>query len=1024
MRPVRLTIQAFGPFAGREVIDFRDAVAAGLFGIYGRTGSGKSTIFSAMTFALFGEPAKGEQDAPSLRSDHADAAAKTEVEFIFDVGEKRFAIVRRPEQMRPKQRGEGETSSPHEAFLFDATGMAPEDIGEGHYGKIVAEKKVRAVDTAIVEMLGYGSEQFRQIVLLPQGRFETFLSAKTKERMEILRDLFDVSLYRHLAAKLKEEADAAERLVVRERELCARRLAAEGFESTDALAAGITEAEARHAELQEGENAARMVLTGAQKALDEARGVEARFVAAEKAWAALAALKENEAAMAELADQVERAERARLLVDPETYVRETAREARDAGERLAAMQERLGKAETRATAATEALAGQTARAGEIDDLRREIDAFERQMRILERAAETKAATEAALKAERAAETALGETGARLQARKDARGKQAEALRRTRETEARRHDIASRLRALTDALSVASTFEAAEAAVGEAQRVVSERTAEVERLDRRAAEARAASDTAEHDLTRVQALYLATKLEPGAPCPVCGATDHPAPATGSLENAGLEAAFRKARAAREAADGAAREAGQRLASAQSILDERQRRLAETARPEEGSSAIREKLDPVRAELEALGPETDIAEAEATLDRLAAEIDALEKKHDGLRDDLAERRQATATLRAQLEEMLSSVPDHLRDNGVLARETDMASRLLAGRVAARDAAEKADREAHDALLGARKDVEAAEVALAAAKTRQQSALEVFRLRLEDAGFSRDDYRDLKPAIATLETDRARLDDYRQTRAAAEEGARTSAEAVRDRARPDLDAFEESRRAAEESLTTATNARMATGHHLGHLTKLRNELAEILRTLDEAEAASGPLRGLSALVNGNNPQKLDLETFAIGAMFDQVLEAANLRLHPMSANRYRLERDREGAGRGRRGLGIQVFDTFTGKSRPTATLSGGETFIAALALALGLADVVESASGRVRLDTIFIDEGFGSLDTENGSGTLDQVLQVLNSLVSQNRAVGLISHVPLVQEAIPNGFYVRKHFSGSNVNARGPV
>jgi exonuclease SbcC len=132
--------------------------------------------------------------------------------------------------------------------------------------------------------------------------------------------------------------------------------------------------------------------------------------------------------------------------------------------------------------------------------------------------------------------------------------------------------------------------------------------------------------------------------------------------------------------------------------------------------------------------------------------------------------------------------------------------------------------------------------------------------------------------------------------------------------------------------------------------------------------------------------------------------------------------MEEKSRGRSRGKRGLGTQVFDAHTGKSRATTTLSGGETFIAALALALGLADVVEAASGKVRLDTIFIDEGFGSLDTENGSGTLEQVLQVVNSIVRQNRAVGLISHVPLVQEAIPNGFYVRKGMSGSSIEERG--
>ena len=181
MRPVRLTMQALGPYAGREVVDFRDAVAAGLFGIYGQTGAGKSTIFSAMTFALFGEAARPEQDIASLRSDHAEPDLPTEVELIFEVGERRYVVRRQPEQMRPKRRGGGETQVPHEAYLFDATGLALEDISQETPGKVVAEKKVGAVRSAIAEILGYGAAEFRQIVLLPQGKFEAFLTAARPE---------------------------------------------------------------------------------------------------------------------------------------------------------------------------------------------------------------------------------------------------------------------------------------------------------------------------------------------------------------------------------------------------------------------------------------------------------------------------------------------------------------------------------------------------------------------------------------------------------------------------------------------------------------------------------------------------------------------------------------------------------------------------------------------------------------------------------------------------------------------------
>jgi exonuclease SbcC len=217
--------------------------------------------------------------------------------------------------------------------------------------------------------------------------------------------------------------------------------------------------------------------------------------------------------------------------------------------------------------------------------------------------------------------------------------------------------------------------------------------------------------------------------------------------------------------------------------------------------------------------------------------------------------------------------------------------------------------------------------------------------------------------------------------------------------------------------------TDKRAHIGARLSLLEKLRAEIDESLSRLEEYVSKTAPLRALSALFNAENDMRLDLETYAISAMFDHVLRSANQRLAPMTNGRYLLERDDGVGGRSRRGLGIRVFDFHTGKPRSPSTLSGGETFIAALALALGLSDVVESVNGKVHLDTIFIDEGFGSLDTENESGTLDQVLQVLTNLVGQRRSVGLISHVQLVQEAIPNGFYVRKELHGSRVEVHAP-
>ena len=317
MRPVRLTLQAFGPYANREVIDFRSAVEAGLFGIYGRTGSGKSTIFGGMTFALFGKASKQEQDPASLRSDHAAADLATEVEFVFDVGERRFVVVRQPDQMRPKQRGEGETKSAHEAHLFEATGLALDEITAEKRGKIIAEKKVRDVDAAVTDILGYGPEQFRQIVLLPQGRFEKFLSAKTNDRVTILRDLFDVSLYQALMADLKEKASEAERQVREERAVCAGRLKAEGFESTDALLEGINAAQTTVQERSVFEADTKKQALAAETAFRSAEAVEAKFVASEQAHAKLTVLTSRKAEFAAIADRMKQAARARLIVDVE-----------------------------------------------------------------------------------------------------------------------------------------------------------------------------------------------------------------------------------------------------------------------------------------------------------------------------------------------------------------------------------------------------------------------------------------------------------------------------------------------------------------------------------------------------------------------------------------------------------------------------------------------------------------------------------------------------------------------------------
>lgn len=1021
MRPVRLTLQAFGPYANREVIDFRNAVEAGLFGIYGQTGSGKSTIFSGMTFALFGEASKSEQDRTSLRSDHAAADLITEVEFVFDVGERRFVVVRQPDQMRPKQRGEGETKSAHEAYLFDATGLSLDEITGETRGKIIAEKKVRDVDAAVSELLGYGAEQFRQIVLLPQGRFEKFLSAKTNERVAILRDLFDVSLYQALMADLKEQAAEAERQVRDERAVCAGRLKAEGFESTDTLLEGIDAAQAAVRERTTVEADAKKQAQTAETALRSAEVVEAKFVASEQAQAKLNVLMGRKAEFASISSRVKQAERARLIVDVEAQLKAARQDVQDANIKLAAAKESAEKALQNVRVATEALSKEQARAPEIEAARKRKDDLERFAEVLEAASASAEAVESALEAQRMAQATFEESKDRLNHLRTTRTQRDTALKSARITESARAELMKAQTHLLIQKKAAEDHGKAEADVLSARAAFEKESAASAEAIEHEAKARSAHAAAEQALAAAQALHLATKLESDAPCPVCGSTDHPNPATGDIENAGRDQAFREARDRLKEAERAARAVSERLAGQKATLAAREETLSSLEPPTCTLAAILDKIRQTEADLGALGPAVNLDEAEAAIEALDKQIQTQETETERLRSEADKRRNAATEARAARAGKLEAVPDALRTQSEITSAMDETSRILIELVEAKDRAEAELKAAREAVLSADATRKGAEESVAACKVRLEKAEATFRKRLSEQALTEEVYQSLKPAIPTIDSDSESVRRYETELNEAQGAANAATSAIGDLTRPDLPVLKEAHETAVATLNKATEDRIAASNRVGQLEKLRQSLEDTMRKLDEAEAVSGPLRKIAALANGDNPLNLKLETYAIGAMFDRVLEAANLRLGPMTSSRYQLERDTEG-GRGSRGLGIQVFDVHTGKSRGTDTLSGGETFIAALALALGLADVVESASGKVRLDTIFIDEGFGSLDTENGSGTLDQVLNVLNSLVKQSRAVGLISHVPLVQEAIPNGFYVRKGLGGSAVEERG--
>ncbi len=1022
MRPIKLTMTALGPYAGQETVDFREAVASGLFGIYGSTGSGKSTIFSAMTFALFGEASRSDQDTASLRSHHAADDMLTLVEFIFEIGASRYLIRRTPDQMRPALRGDGETKDTHKAWLFDVTGIDPDDITEENCGKIIAEKKVGDVKTAVLERLGYGVEQFRQIVLLPQGKFETFLTAKTDERMKILRELFDVSLYRKLAHRLKDQAKTAEDAVVIDRRTCARRLEQEGYESPDALKTGIKAAAEEHTKAVANSSGTAKAATLAAKTKADADQLEAVFLASEKAQADLALLAEKKADIDAAETTLKNARKAQSLLDVDQAKKTAALNLARAETDLTSAKTAHETAATQRDTANKQLKAQEALADKRDETRRHIEALTRHTTTLNQAKTLKDDWDTALSKQASDKTAHDQadahhktiTAKHVEAQDQAKAAQSIALERSK--------LNADLTKAKQALVAATVHAEASRLWSEANGVATNAAAAHADTQKHIDEAQRRFDLAETELAAAQAQHLAEKLVDGEPCSVCGSESHPSPAHGHAESAGLDQAFRDARAALNTKSTAHANAGEALSGANAKAEERKINFEKLAKPEHTAEAAEKDAKDVNDQLRALGPQANTTEIDANIARLAKQVTDAQSVNTKARALFESAKTATALAKQAYDNSLGSIPEALRSEVALATESQTATSAFKAMQDALKSAQDAEKSARDAALSRAKDLESAEKMLTGTKTTLKQAEDTFANRLRQQEFSSEAFETHKAHIEQIDTLKTQINAHKEKLAIAKDRAKTTSDVIKDKSRPDIAAMTQASLDAKAARTTEAAKSAALKAKSDQLEALLKSISDELARIEKLEQETAALRELAALFNANNTAKLDLETFAIGAMFDQVLQAANLRLQPMTSGRYSLEREFEGKGGGRRGLGICVHDIHTGKARATSTLSGGETFIAALSLALGLSDIVESVSGNIRLDTIFIDEGFGSLDTDNDSGTLDQVLQTLQDLVGANRAVGLISHVQLVQHAIPNGFAIKKTATGSHVETRG--
>ncbi|MFE1578915.1 AAA family ATPase [Streptomyces fradiae] len=1057
MRLHRLRVTAFGPFATAQEVDFDALSSAGLFLLHGATGAGKTSVLDAVCFALYGS-VPGARQAPgtSLRSDHAPPGTATEVVLDLTVAGRRLEITRRPAQPRPKKRGRGHTTEKAQSWLreYDAEAAAWKDLSRSH----------QEIGDEVGRLIGMSRDQFCQVVLLPQGDFSRFLRADAEARGKLLGRLFDTRRFAAVEERLAELRRAAEQrvregdqrlLALAHRMAQAAGDAAAGWPAPDGTPGdpGLADAVLGWAAVarsgaREALDTARLALTAAE----ERQGSARRALDAEHERAALrerhedarrraAALEERRAEhdtwQARL-DESRKAERVAGPLDQRDRAEREHREADAARARaltaLAALTGRAtgcGAHDSAAGAAGvhdagagdgPALApfdaGPEALAGLARSRRRDLGALDAARRAEQRLADITRERAELDRQARADDEALQEAvtwldgwdGIRraLTARVDAAG----------EAATRAEHLAGRLAPARRRLDAARRRDALAAdAAGAAARLATAREA-----------ANAAHETwlalRERRLRGIAA-ELAAHLEDGAPCAVCGSAEHPSPARPTadhVDRAAEEGAYAEHTRAAEARTAAERD----LARVHEALATA---AAEAAGHVPGGSGAgdapgrRGAVGSAPGGAGAEGPSVaELAEAVTRLEREEAEARALARDGHVAREALeaAEAEHARREEQRRRSEALAAARDSRCDTLDRLRaecEAELAGVLGdgGGTVAARAAALE-------------REVSALETAAEAVRTAESAARRLKEAdgRLADAAY-RAGFATPAAAAAALLEDAARRGlqrrvDAWQAEAAvvADRLADAAARAAAEGPPADVAAAAAAHDAAERAVREATTALAAHRERCAALDRLSARVADEVRVLGPLRTEYDRVARLAALTAGTsaeNERRMRLESYVLAARLEQVAAAATVRLQRMSSGRYTLVHSDARTGTKRAGLGLHVVDAWTGGERDTATLSGGETFFASLALALGLADVVTDEAGGVRLDTLFIDEGFGSLDEH----TLDEVLDVLDSLRERDRSVGIVSHVADLRRRIPAQLEVVKGRDGSRVRLR---
>jgi len=1004
---------AFGPFSGTETIDFERLGHNPLFLINGPTGSGKTTILDAICFALYAKSTGDEREATQMRCDFSEPGILTEVTFIFKLAEKTYRIRRLPEQQRPQIGREGFTNQKPHAELVE--------IREGGEERLIVAEKVMEATREIEEMTGLNADQFRQVMVLPQGKFRQLLMAESKDREKIFSKLFQTQIYQKLEESLKSQAGE----IRRERDEQTHKnkgiLEAVELETAEELSEELEALSPKCEEARLKKQAGDKTFLAAVNQLQAARNLSSQFLELEKTRQQHNELLARLPEINQKRHEMSRVELALTLLPLQREVNRCRSE-------LTAATEKLDQTEKDKRLTRENLSVAEEKLKSVDSLTVKLDQEKQTLAkldgYLQRSADFLKVTQELA----AAEKDEKEAGSLLSKADENQNQLAKAL---EQSEKELTDLQQAQTVFADKKlelkELSDHLPAREELVNRQQKLVleQEQLTQTEQTGKRLANAHDESEklviALEMSWHLGQASLLAKDLKTGTPCPVCGSLDHPVLAqTGDIvpSEQELEQA-RKDRNQLGTQLAKAREDYAEVRSRTASLQKEINQATEKMGPLFGTSTdvLKDRIKMVEADVHRLQKEQGkINGITGIIVNQKIELTSVREAFGEVQRQANVKKSVLAGVRAKLESARQELPEVYRQAGALEqkqKETQQGIEEQEQKI-------KAIRHTHQELAGQWKAAEASSLAAAESRKTAVKALQNTTARwesaLKESVFETEiTFQVSLQQAEQLENSQKELDEYDSQVSSVKGALEQQALVLKDQKKPDLASLEAFLQQVETEKAATDKIWQVMDNRLNLLLDTRKKLKKAAAESEKLDQRYALVGTLSDVANGLTGNKVSLQRFVLSVLLDDVLVEASHRLKSMSKGRYQLLR-KEDRSKGNKasGLDLEVEDAYTGKVRSVATLSGGESFMAALAMALGLSDVVQAYAGGIKLDTLFVDEGFGSLDPES----LELAIRTLIDLQSSGRMIGIISHVSELKEQLSTRLDIVADHKGSSI------